>query len=123
PSLMHPVALFSPGASCLVSSCKPRDDPLLHSFPTRRSSDLVNDCIASRTAACSSAERSRSVAKSQRRASSGNVSSGMAGVFGERSEEHTSALQSRGKLLCRRLLEKKRLQTSRATDQETTARV
>src|SRR5439155_22725395 len=58
----------------------------LHSFPTRRSSDLP---LPTPTRGCG---RRRSFARPTRRS---------------RSEEHTSELQSRGHLVCRRLLEKK----------------
>src|SRR5690625_7479006 len=65
----------------------------LHSFPTRRSSDLSPS-----TSAAAASQRSRQFpiaaipASAQRR----------------RSEEHTSELQSRGHLVCRLLLEKKK---------------
>src|SRR5437870_6700698 len=64
----------------------------LHSFPTRRSSDLAPGGEYQRwprrprPAVCSSAASSTS-----------------------RSEEHTSELQSRGHLVCRLLLEKKKV--------------
>src|SRR5437870_10542952 len=69
----------------------------LHSFPTRRSSDLGETAVItparkpmpSRTSISSSRLRMLSYA---------------------RSEEHTSELQSRGHLVCRLLLEKKKKQ-------------
>src|SRR5439155_23055346 len=72
----------------------------LHSFPTRRSSDLVarDDGGALR----SRAFRHRAAAAFAPRASRG------ARRGARRSEEHTSELQSRGHLVCRLLLEKKK---------------
>src|SRR5438874_7249452 len=66
------------------------DHPDLHSFPTRRSSDLCR---------CSwSAGTTSTVGRPIDALSSA----------GERSEEHTSELQSRRDLVCRLLLEKKK---------------
>src|SRR5437870_8967023 len=62
----------------------------LHSFPTRRSSDL-------RRAAPWRGWSSRADSATDWRA------------IGSRSEEHTSELQSRGHLVCRLLLEKKNI--------------
>src|SRR5690606_41337435 len=73
-----------------------RDPRHLHSFPTRRSSDL------------GSSPSSRSPNRSllaRRRRSWRDWSS-------PRSEEHTSELQSRVKLVCRLLLEKKKIRDS-----------
>src|SRR5439155_26985362 len=67
----------------------------LHSFPTRRSSDL-------RVSARRSAAASRPPAG--RRPPRGRPSARR----WSRSEEHTSELQSRGHLVCRVLLEKKK---------------
>src|SRR5438132_4194200 len=64
----------------------------LHSFPTRRSSDLPWRCRAGRRA-----PRTRSSGTPRRRAPA------------PRSEEHTSELQSHSDLVCRLLLEKKKL--------------
>src|SRR5437763_14843080 len=72
-----------------------RVDPLLHSFPTRRSSDLGG------SADCSAGTRSESLAASHH----GHHSDAR---LSERSEEHTSELQSPMYLVCRLLLEKKR---------------
>src|SRR5207253_8426222 len=73
----------------------------LHSFPTRRSSDLRRTpgrrsraaCRPGRTRACPSPPRVQAA-----RPPRGDP----------RSEEHTSELQSRGHLVCRLLLEKKK---------------
>src|SRR5436309_9304791 len=66
----------------------------LHSFPTRRSSDLggwvVQPLLTMTCPACGAEFRQRM----------------------QRSEEHTSELQSREKLVCRLLLEKKKWKTS-----------
>src|SRR5690625_6973377 len=67
------------------------DHLVLHSFPTRRSSDLT--LVAAGTTRCSPSRPVRS--------------SSAPGVAA-RSEEHTSELQSRGHLVCRLLLEKKK---------------
>src|SRR5207253_5968043 len=67
----------------------------LHSFPTRRSSDLFSDVT-----------RSAGLAGSTQR-----WGSGCSFVDKTRSEEHTSELQSRGDLVCRLLLEKKKEDT------------
>src|SRR5438552_101450 len=71
----------------------------LHSFPTRRSSDLVL------------LERLRDVAFGLERARIEQMPGGGAEigvVTDERSEEHTSELQSPDHLVCRLLLEKKK---------------
>src|SRR5438270_10451199 len=73
--------------------CDPR---YIHSFPTRRSSDL-------RTPRCS-----YTTAPSNSSASSPSRSS-TAFARCVRSEEHTSELQSQSNLVCRLLLEKKKL--------------
>src|SRR5438034_7231814 len=77
----------------------PRD---LHSFPTRRSSDLI--------------DRAAAIAQS-----GGNTVSMAAGTRAlhdiwpnSRSEEHTSELQSHSDLVCRLLLEKKKVKRGRA---------
>src|SRR5690625_6743581 len=66
--------------------------PALHSFPTRRSSDLVVD-----------ARHFGIVVDAQ-----GCARISLWIDVDERSEEHTSELQSRGHLVCRLLLEKKK---------------
>src|SRR5437870_10831434 len=69
-----------------------RDRRDLHSFPTRRSSDLPLR------------RQRQGIAASRRTVSDG----GARGRGSDRSEEHTSELQSRGHLVCRLLLEKKK---------------
>src|SRR5690625_5932342 len=63
----------------------------LHSFPTRRSSDLMEHI----------SENEKIVV---------GLDIGTTKVCAVRSEEHTSELQSRGHLVCRLLLEKKKKQ-------------
>src|SRR5439155_21699104 len=78
---------------CFFFYC-PVDHRDLHSFPTRRSSDLTS-CESSRAVRSASRRRAK-------RGSRSNVGAR------SRSEEHTSELQSRGHLVCRLLLEKKK---------------
>src|SRR5436305_14781493 len=66
----------------------------LHSFPTRRSSDLGDELRVARP-----------LGLGQR--STGEIEV-VDAVLGDRSEEHTSELQSRPHLVCRLLLEKKK---------------
>src|SRR5207253_10219087 len=87
-----------------------------HSFPTRRSSDLVTKERLPRTCppAPSGITRFERI-PSRRKVSrswlaSGSNSSGPE-ASQDRSEEHTSELQSRGHLVCRLLLEKKKKTT------------
>src|SRR5690606_41514582 len=85
----------------------------LHSFPTRRSSDLASQILRiieqdrlSEHAASTGAylhERLQSIADSFEKVR--NVRG--RGLLNARSEEHTSELQSRENLVCRLLLEKK----------------
>src|SRR5439155_21112365 len=73
----------------------------LHSFPTRRSSDLAELVALGRRCAHSFCH-GWTIDKRCRQGRSGKTSSRL-----RRSEEHTSELQSRGHLVCRLLLEKK----------------
>src|SRR5436309_8535683 len=78
----------------LQSSAPPRD---LHSFPTRRSSDLAQEPQGIGLTALlllGPGRLERPLAEPQ-------------GLLQARSEEHTSELQSRENLVCRLLLEKK----------------
>src|SRR5690625_6967705 len=77
--------LYSPGAP-----------PHPHSFPTRRSSDL---CLSKMGDDGSCVCANHDAARLFSRADTNGVP--------DRSEEHTSELQSRGHLVCRLLLEKK----------------
>src|SRR5437660_12627664 len=82
-------------------------NPELCSFPTRRSSDLISTLSHSPA----------SIAMAAMRASAMNddppnivlsENRGRMPRYSDRSEEHTSELQSRGHLVCRLLLEKKK---------------
>src|SRR5690606_41618547 len=96
---------------CLVSWYGHRPD--LHSFPTRRSSDLPADVAAGQQADVTVDQSGVSLPDAvgfdvvfERRADDcpyGCIHSG------SRSEEHTSELQSRENLVCRLLLEKKKV--------------
>src|SRR5690606_42049883 len=70
--------------------------PHLHSFPTRRSSDLDRGPLH------------YLLANPPRDLLPGQFVLQRPGVAGHRSEEHTSELQSRENLVCRLLLEKKK---------------
>src|SRR5207253_8836693 len=95
----------------------PSDPPrFLHSFPTRRSSDLVTPHTRERSSPAQSREPSPSVQTSAPRLSQATRSTrrkpprnscSPTSSSSARSEEHTSELQSRGHLVCRLLLEKK----------------
>src|SRR5438874_7634416 len=75
----------------------------LHSFPTRRSSDLLWQLR----------EQFEGAVITVRRPSAGNVfwRRWLSPLWRLRSEEHTSELQSRRDVVCRLLLEKKKLLT------------
>src|SRR5690625_4462548 len=75
-------------------------------FPTRRSSDLG----VYRGGACQGTKKGRAF----RRALPDMNQPALEPSFGPRSEEHTSELQSRGHLVCRLLLEKKKLKISKS---------
>src|SRR5204863_2460833 len=83
----------------------------LNSFPTRRSSDLT--CVSSaRTAAVVRRATGRAPPVRLSRAGSAEHRQADTGAcrpeIDERSEEHTSELQSRREIVCRLLLEKKK---------------
>src|SRR5205814_3939800 len=82
--------------------------PDLHSFPTRRSSDLGGQCDRRDERAFAAREQKRREghqrADAERKKRGQRRSPGRA----ERSEEHTSELQSLRHLVCRLLLEKKK---------------
>src|SRR5690606_41898636 len=86
----------------LVSSCGDHRD--LHSFPTRRSSDLRARGRACLAALGSARPLSNGSGFSQTDA---KRRQGRPAAAPYRSEEHTSELQSRENLVCRLLLEKK----------------
>src|SRR5437868_12082760 len=82
-----------------------RDHRALHSFPTRRSSDLVN--IAAGTYFESDIKVNKALTIDGQGATRDDVIVNPSAVDGHRSEEHMSELQSRFDLVCRLLLEKK----------------
>src|SRR5690625_6676753 len=79
----------------------------LHSFPTRRSSDLRTRPRSPHTAAVRTSPRSYPAPLGPP-AHSPHCFSRHDRCSRQRSEEHTSELQSRGHLVCRLLLEKKK---------------
>src|SRR5699024_12766617 len=97
------------GELCLARSLPPR---YLHPFPTRRSSDLAAMLLAPMrpwkrfvrawSRACDTGAALMSWADE-----AGSMRLDRRGWADERSEEHTSELQSRFDLVCRLLLEKK----------------
>src|SRR5437773_6023303 len=96
----------------LQSSCYHRD---LHSFPTRRSSDLPMIFMARPSSFCA-IRRSTPTSFSPARREHPNpksscTSSALKRAGPSRSEEHTSELQSHHDLVCRLLLEKKKNKT------------
>src|SRR5207253_11421183 len=94
--------------------------PALRSFPTRRSSDLPRSALNSssfarimlnardRGSRLSNPKMPRSLARSGVQSSIFASAGPGRATAGRRSEEHTSELQSRGHLVCRLLLEKKK---------------
>src|SRR5207237_8146345 len=81
------------------------DHRYLHSFPTRRSSDLPPTGCSSRRAATRSIKTKATSGTADR---SGPTSPRRSRTPASRSEEHTSELQSHLNLVCRLLLEKKK---------------
>src|SRR5437870_9804812 len=83
----------------------------LHSFPTRRSSDLISNVVetARRFGITSSLPPYLPVALGAAEIRLLEHTSAFTVFPNDRSEEHTSELQSRGHLVCRLLLEKKKL--------------
>src|SRR5690606_41969658 len=101
------------------SSAPPRD---LHSFPTRRSSDLGPRSSRDLSRESTSSFRGKPRSPTEHAFASAGVTrceiipdrclqAGHGLDDGLRSEEHTSELQSRENLVCRLLLEKKKQQT------------
>src|SRR5438067_10616651 len=86
--------------------------PDLHSFPTRRSSVLSDWSLAARNCAstadlCTCPARPALSIRNRARTKSAKIAAPRIPLQFERSEEHTSELQSRFDLVCRLLLEKK----------------
>src|SRR5437868_10657889 len=92
-----------PDSSFFFFSCSgaPRD---LHSFPTRRSSDLPPSGLQAMAPAPGTKNSRISPVPSMLQTTIGRIV--------KRSEEHTSELQSRFDLVCRLLLEKKKKQST-----------
>src|SRR5690349_22198000 len=88
----------------------------LHSFPTRRSSDLARPISSSTERGSRWMERPGpccfSTIRQRKLRARPMSSSGTARMAPTRSEEHTSELQSRRDLVCRLLLEKKKASDS-----------
>src|SRR5690554_7525087 len=94
----------------------------LHSFPTRRSSDLgscekyaTRFCEQHEKHVCKNNSNQKYAARFDKQykieyAGKSNATSKYTARFFNRSEEHTSELQSRPHLVCRLLLEKKKKQ-------------
>src|SRR5207253_9102651 len=90
----------------------------LHSFPTRRSSDLsrggalsIEPARRSEPGGAAAMTWKRTAAGKRQGANEHRAAAAVdyrGGVRPARSEEHTSELQSRGHLVCRLLLEKKK---------------
>src|SRR5690606_39761695 len=90
-----------------------RDPPDLHSFPTRRSSDLdlsLLDWMTQWRQPKDDEQWVRGVL-GQLLFSGDDIKKSVRKISGGRSEEHTSELQSRENLVCRLLLEKKKKYT------------
>src|SRR5690606_41886300 len=109
--VVHPCVLLV----CYLSAARHRD---LHPFPTRRSSDLAGHRRRAPAARCELA------------APGGVAQVGLEVVAvacglesHERSEEHTSELQSRENLVCRLLLEKKKKKKSEALSTATESNI
>src|SRR5699024_12089693 len=102
--------------------CPRRPHRLLPSFPTRRSSDLIDAQLAAPTSTPVHGNPKASAPKDKdaRPTATAEYSDAFwnmiraRGSYGERSEEHTSELQSRFDLVCRLLLEKKNLSMSKS---------
>src|SRR5690606_41450891 len=103
---------FASLSVCLLFCSSYADPPVLHAFPTRRSSDLGRRAVrrprkrVNRREEILRAATDAFAAQGFNNASLADIAAGL-GVTPARSEEHTSELQSRENLVCRLLLEKK----------------
>src|SRR5688500_20125067 len=95
---------FNSAPSASSFSAYPANNRPLHSFPTRRSSDLTTRDRPELS--WTAARQRRPGAAAAHRVGLAAVRRGV--VRGGRSEEHTSELQSPCNLVCRLLLEKKK---------------
>src|SRR5438093_8248816 len=91
----YPVAHVAPYPHPLISFQPPRPHRDLHSFPTRRSSDLKYSVLSAFRRKSETCRGLMTVATFWR-------------ILLLRSEEHTSELQSLTNIVCRLLLEKKK---------------
>src|SRR5207302_7998209 len=98
--------------SYLCSLSWSRVSPHLHSFPTRRSSDLT---VRGRSKNPPEGRDPDSTRKSQDPSLNASVCARRIRISPFRSEEHTSELQSRENLVCRLLLEKKKNENNQRT--------
>src|SRR5207247_9997804 len=94
----------------------------LHSFPTRRSSDLISVACARVVSSCVWAWATSDFGAAPpwkrfvvSRSAASNAFTVSSNRF-QRSEEHTSELQSRVDLVCRLLLEKKKITNQTSKD-------
>src|SRR5437870_13009888 len=99
---MAALTVFPWHSGCIYRNCVVRRAP--PSFPTRRSSDLRACAGTARKARARARALSDAALGLRRSLPPQSLLSG-----GRRSEEHTSELQSRGHLVCRLLLEKKKM--------------
>src|SRR5207253_3497639 len=97
--------------------CSPPPPPL-PSFPTRRSSDLTLAAFNAGPAALHDLENAFATILACFRAGRNSFASKLVRPRIDRSEEHTSELQSRGHLVCRLLLEKKKKKIKNMTSPE-----
>src|SRR5439155_20902697 len=102
----HPFTSLHSNAEALFIFSSPGDRRALHSFPTRRSSDLGASMTTTWSAPPDPGTRRPSAM--QARGAPTMRAWWRWATAGRRSEEHTSELQSRGHLVCRLLLEKKK---------------
>src|SRR5690606_41379577 len=115
----HRIATLSTPASLRFLCSQPDAPAVLHSFPTRRSSDLsTTSAVESGSiSAPPLVQRPRQLVGVPDRRSTRPLLPDLANrrTPGSRSEEHTSELQSRENLVCRLLLEKKKKERKGAT--------
>src|SRR5437667_13492 len=106
PPLMTPASLPTVFMTSFFKS--PADQPDLHSFPTRRSSDLAAGFSNAITARVTPVNDPNFDLDDARNSTIRWLPSTIENAYGPRSEEHTSELQSHHDLVCRLLLEKKK---------------
>src|SRR5699024_12751127 len=109
---LAPVAHSPLHCACSFSTYSSGDPPALHSFPTRRSSDLTGmTCGHCENAVREEVSEIAGVQNVDVSAETGKLTITSANPLAARSEEHTSELQSRFDLVCRLLLEKKKIKS------------